>query len=76
MRHLHTFGLSAAFGATLIAALAADNTLLALAMGAALGCTVAVMILGFPLDLSYREPPRGKQREVHVVMVSPDQKRR
>lgn len=76
MRHLHLFGLSAIFGATLIAALAADNTFLAMVMGAALGVTVAVMILAFPLDLSYREPPRGKNREVHVVMVPPNEKRR
>jgi hypothetical protein len=75
MRHTHVFSVSVAIGALLIAWLAASNTLLALFMGAALGGAVAVMILGFPLDLSYREPPRGK-REVHVVMVKPDSRKR
>lgn len=68
MRHTHIFGLSVLFGAALLAALAAENTLLALVMGAILGGAVALMIVTFPLDLSYREPTRGK-REVHVVMV-------
>ena len=68
MRHWQIFGLWAFLGAATIAALAEGDLLLALIMGAILGLTVAVMIVAFPLDLSYREPPRGK-REVHVVMV-------
>lgn len=44
-------------------------------MGAVLGGSVAVMIVAFPLDVSYREPLRGK-RTVHVVMTSSDQKKR
>jgi hypothetical protein len=68
MRHSHIFGLCALFGAGVVAALAEGNFLLALFMGAALGASVAVMIVAFPHDLSYREPPRGK-REVHVVVV-------
>jgi hypothetical protein len=75
MRHSHVFGLCVVFGAALVAALAAENTLLALFMGAGLGGAIAVMILAFPHDLSYREPPRGK-REVHVVMVQPDARKR
>jgi len=70
MPHRLIFGLCVLFGAAAIAALADDNIMLALFMGAALGASVAVMIVAFPLDLSYREPLRGK-RTVHVVMVEP-----
>ena len=75
MRHSRIFGLCILFGAAIVAALAEENTMLALFMGAALGGSIAVMIVAFPLDLSYREPLRGK-REVHVVMVQPDQRKR
>jgi hypothetical protein len=75
MRHLHIFGVCIVFGATLVAALATENTLLALFMGSVLGGAVAIMIVAFPLDLSYREPLRGK-RTVHVVMVPPDSEKR
>lgn len=68
MRQWQIFGLWALLGAATIAALAEGDLLLALIMGAVLGMTVAVVIVAFPLDLSYREPPRSK-REVHVVMV-------
>lgn len=73
MRAAHVFGFCALFGAGLIAALAEGNVFLALAMGAALGCAVAVVILAFPLDLDRREPPRGR-REVHVVMAERSKK--
>ncbi len=75
MRYSQIFGLAIVLGAAILAALAADNTLLALFMGAGLGGTVAIMIVAFPLDLSYREPLRGK-RTVHVVMVQPDSRKR
>jgi len=75
MRQSHVFGLCVLFGAALIAALAQENTLLALFMGGALGGAVAIMIVAFPLDLSYREPLRGK-RTVHVVMVPSDRGKR
>jgi hypothetical protein len=76
MRHSRIFGLCILFGAVIVAALAEENmVVLALFMGAALGATIAVMIVAFPLDLSYREPLRGK-REVHVVMVQSDQRKR
>ena len=75
MRHSLIFALCIATGAAIIALLADQNTILALFMGAALGGSVAVMIVAFPLDLSYREPLRGK-RTVHVVMTNSDQKRR
>lgn len=68
MSHRRIFLLCALSGAAVVAYFAAENILLALFMGAVLGASVAVMILAFPLDLSYREPIRGK-REVHVVMV-------
>jgi hypothetical protein len=68
MRHSQIFGLSIFFGAIIIALLAEGDTLLALFMGGALGCSIAIMIIAFPSDLSYRDPPRRK-REVHVVMV-------
>jgi hypothetical protein len=73
MRQSQIFGLSVVFGAIIIALLAEGNTLLALFMGGALGCSIAIMIIAFPLDLSYREPPRRK-REVHVVMVDRSKK--
>jgi hypothetical protein len=75
MRHSHIFALCIASGAAIIALLADQNTMLALFMGAALGSSVAVMIVAFPLDLSYREPLRGK-RTVHVVVTPPEQKKR
>ena len=76
MRHSRIFGLCIVFGAVIVAALAEENMMvLALFMGAALGATIAVMIVAFPLDLSYREPLRGK-REVHVVIAQPDQRKR
>ena len=75
MRHSHIFALCIAAGAAIIAFLADQNTMLALFMGAALGGSVAMMIVAFPLDLSYREPLRGK-RTVHVVMTPQDQKKR
>ncbi|HTW34093.1 MAG TPA: hypothetical protein VMD53_05710 [Rhizomicrobium sp.] len=75
MRHSQIFALCIAAGAAIIAFLADQNTILALFMGAALGGSVAVMIVAFPLDLSYREPLRGK-RTVHVVMTPPDQRKR
>lgn len=75
MRHSHIFALCVIFGAAAIAALAEENTILALFMGGVLGGAVAVMIVAFPLDLSYREPLRGK-REVHVVMVRPERQRK
>ena len=74
MRHSHIFGLCVILGATVVAALAAENLFLALFMGGVLGGAVAIMIVAFPLDLSYREPLRGK-RTVHVVMVPNDQKK-
>jgi len=70
MSQRFVFALCVFFGAAAIAALADENTVLALFMGAALGASVAIMIVAFPLDLSYREPLRGK-RTVHVVMVEP-----
>lgn len=75
MRHSSVFVLCIVAGAAIVAFLAAENTILAAFMGAALGGAVAVMILAFPLDLSYREPLRGK-REVHVVMVPPESRKR
>ena len=75
MRHSHIFALCIVTGAAIIALLADENTILALFMGASLGASVAVMIVAFPLDLSYREPLRGK-RTVHVVMTPPDQRKR
>jgi hypothetical protein len=75
MRHSQIFALCIGLGAAIVAFMADQNTMLALFMGAALGGSVAVMIVAFPLDLSYREPLRGK-RTVHVVMVPPDQKKR
>ena len=75
MRHSQIFALCIAAGAAIIAFLADQNTILALFMGAALGGSVAVMIVAFPLDLSYREPLRGK-RTVHIVMTPPDQRKR
>ena len=75
MRQAQIFALCIAAGAAIIALLADQNTILALFMGAALGGSVAVMIIAFPLDLSYREPLRGK-RTVHVVMTPHDQKKR
>jgi len=75
MRHSLIFTLCIATGAAIIALLADQNTMLALFMGAALGGSVAVMIVAFPLDLSYREPLRGK-RTVHVVMTPHDPKKR
>lgn len=75
IRHSRIFGMCILFGAIIVAALATENIVLALFMGAALGSSVAVMIVAFPLDLSYREPLRGK-RTVHVVMVQPDQRKR
>ena len=68
MRQSQIFGLSIFFGAIIIALLAEGDTLLALFMGGSVGVAIAIMIIAFPLDLSYREPPRTK-REVHVVMV-------
>ena len=75
MRHSQIFALCIGLGAAIVAFMADQNTMLALFMGAALGGSVAVMIVAFPLDLSYREPLRGK-RTVHVVMTPPDQKKR
>jgi hypothetical protein len=75
MRHSHIFALCIASGAAIIALLADQNTILALFMGAVLGSSVAVMIVAFPLDLSYREPLRGK-RTVHVVMTPHDERKR
>lgn len=75
MRHSQIFALCIVVGAVIVALLADQNTILALFMGAVLGGSVAVMIVAFPLDLSYREPLRGK-RTVHVVMTSSDQKKR
>ena len=75
MRHSQIFALCIAAGAAIVAFLADQNTMLALFMGAALGGSVAVMIVAFPLDLSYREPLRGK-RTVHVVMAPHDQGKR
>ena len=75
MRHSRIFALSIGTGSLILAYLADQNTSLALFMGAALGATVAVMILAFPLDLSYREPLRGK-RTVHVVMTPPENGKR
>jgi hypothetical protein len=75
MRPAQVFAVSVALGAAAIAALAAENTVLALMMGAALGGAVAIMIIAFPLDFGNREPTRGK-REVHVVMVEPDRRKR
>lgn len=75
MRHSQIFALCIVVGAVIVALLADQNTILALFMGAVLGGSVAVMIVAFPLDLSYREPLRGK-RTVHVVMTNTDQKRR
>jgi hypothetical protein len=72
MRHSHIFALCIIFGATIIAALAEENTVLAIFMGAVLGGAAAIMIVAFPLDLSYREPLRGK-RTVHIVMSNQDQ---
>lgn len=75
MRQSTVFILCVTVGAAAVAYLAAENTILALFMGAGLGGAIAVMILAFPLDLSYREPLRGK-REVHVVMVPPESRKR
>jgi hypothetical protein len=75
MRHSQIFALCIGAGAAIVAFLAEQNTILALFMGAALGSAVAVMIVAFPLDLSYREPLRGK-RTVHVVMTPHDPKKR
>lgn len=75
MRQSTVFILCVTVGAAAVAYLAAENTILALFMGAGLGSAIAVMILAFPLDLSYREPLRGK-REVHVVMVPPESRKR
>lgn len=75
MRHSHVFAVCIVVGAASVAALAVESTILALFMGAVLGGAVAIMIVGFPLDLSYREPLRGK-RTVHVVMVPPDSGKR
>ncbi len=69
MRHSLVFGLCVLVGAAATFWLAEENFILALFMGAAIGAAVAVMIVGFPLDLSYREPPRGKRREVHVIVT-------
>ena len=70
MRHTLVFGLCILAGAAVTFWLAEENFILALFMGAALGAAVAVMIVGFPLDLSYREPYRGKKRrEVHVIVT-------
>jgi hypothetical protein len=71
MRHSHVFGVCVGLGAIIVAALAMENTIMALFMGACLGGAVAIMIVAFPLDLSYREPLRGK-RTVHIVMVPPE----
>ncbi|HWU27097.1 MAG TPA: hypothetical protein VN154_11915 [Rhizomicrobium sp.] len=68
MRHSLVFGLCVLVGAAITFWLAEENLVLAVFMGAALGASIAVMIVAFPLDLSYREPLRGK-REVHVVLV-------
>ncbi len=70
MRHSQIFGLSIFFGAAIIVALLADQATPSsrFSMGGAVGVAIAIMIIAFPLDLSYREPPRRK-REVHVVMV-------
>jgi hypothetical protein len=68
MRHSQIFGLSIFFGAIIVALLAEGDTFLALFMGGAVGVAIAIMIIAFPSDLSYRDPPRAK-REVHVVMV-------
>ena len=68
MRHSQIFGLWILLGAIIVALLAEGDLLLALFMGGALGGAIAIMIVAFPLDLSYREPLRGK-REVHVVVV-------
>jgi len=75
MRHSRIFALCIGTGALIVAYLADRNTSLALFMGAAIGAAVAVMIVAFPLDLSYREPLRGK-RTVHVVMTPHDPKKR
>lgn len=72
MRHSHVFLYCIVAGAIAVGALAAANLMLAVFMGAALGAAVAIMILGFPMDLSYRDPPR--KRLVHVVMTTNDQK--
>ncbi|HUO92539.1 MAG TPA: hypothetical protein VMU22_06435 [Rhizomicrobium sp.] len=75
MRHSRIFALCIGIGAVIVAWLADQNTSLALFMGAAIGAAVAVMIVAFPLDLSYREPLRGK-RTVHVVMTPPESGKR
>jgi hypothetical protein len=75
MRHSQIFALCIGCGAAIVAYLADQNTILALFMGAALGSAVAVMIVAFPLDLSYREPLRGK-RTVHIVMTPPENGKR
>ena len=75
MRHSHIFSLCVFFGAAAVAALADEDLILALFMGGVLGGAVAIMIVAFPLDLSYREPLREK-RTVHVVMVPQDRQKR
>lgn len=75
MRHSHIFALCVSLGAIIVALLADENTVLALFMGAAVGGATAIMIVAFPLDLSYREPLRGK-RTVHVVMAPHDERKR
>jgi hypothetical protein len=75
MRHSHIFALCVSLGAIIVALLAEENTVLALFMGAAVGGATAIMIVAFPLDLSYREPLRGK-RTVHVVMTPHDERKR
>jgi hypothetical protein len=75
MRHSHIFALCVSLGAIAVALLAEENTVLALFMGAAVGAATAIMIVAFPLDLSYREPLRGK-RTVHVVMTPHEERKR
>ena len=75
MRHSHIFALCVSLGAIIVALLAEENTVLALFMGAAVGGAAAIMIVAFPLDLSYREPMRGK-RTVHVVMTPHEERKR
>ena len=75
MRHSHIFALCVSAGAAIVALLAEENTMLALFMGAAVGAAAAIMIVAFPLDLSYREPLRGK-RTVHIVMTPHEERKR
>jgi hypothetical protein len=75
MRHSHIFALCVSVGAIIVAWLAEENTALALFMGAVVGAAAAIIIVAFPLDLSYREPLRGK-RTVHVVMTPHEEKKR